>query len=485
MKIRKVAGLSLVGMVLTSLTVYGITDPTALAAPAADGVGAAVENLTGADKLAPEGFAKFTSDGTLSVEARLGHGHLRPGVQRSFVTVEVRGNQATAVKRPPVHMSLVIDKSGSMKGSRIDNAIKSARAVVANLSDGDTVSVVAFDTQVEEVVLPTRLDATNRASVADRINNIRLGGDTCISCGVDRAMQHLRSAGNGLRRAIVLSDGAANNGVRDVAGFQSIARMCRGQDVAVSTIGVGVDYNERILSALALESNGLHHFVENDASLQQVLEAETRTAINTIATGSEAQIKLAPGVRLINVFARAHSRQGDRINVPLGTFAPGETKTVLMEIEVDKRAAGTSNVADVWLNYNDLAKDGPVTAHGALATIVGDKTDVLDPFVATRLERARTSAALAEANALAAGGDFSGAQRALNDRLTRLRGAAKQAKRTARRRSDARNGFINDKFDEELDFTEKAARNFSKPMPKPAAKAAVRDNQTEIFARDL
>ncbi len=486
MKIRKVALLSALGMALTSLTVYGVTEPSASAAPPADRIGKAVRELASPERLG-EGFARFVSDGTLGVEARIGHAHMRPGAHRTYVTLEVTGSQATAVKRPPVHLAMVVDKSGSMEGDRIDNAIHAAQRVVDNLADGDTVAVIAFDTGTETVVSPTALTSATRDDVKRGIAGIQLGGDTCISCGVERAMDALRSArtDGALQRVLLLSDGAANNGIRDVAGFQRLARMCRTAGVAVSTIGLGVDYNERVLAALALESNGLHHFVEDALSLSPVLEAETRTAIHTIASATEAQIQLAGDARLVRVHGRAFRRDGERIVVPLGTFAPGEVKTVLLELDVSAEDAGARNVADVSLHYTDLVRDRPVTAHGVLATMVGERHDPLDPFVATRLERSVTSEALREANALAEIGDFARAQRKLEERLERLKDAAAANKDKADQRNDPRGASIDDDFEAQIQSTEQAANRF-RGRPAPAkAKAAARASQVDAFNADL
>jgi Ca-activated chloride channel family protein len=488
MKLTRVAMLSIAGMALTSLTVYGVTDPVALAAPASDGVSQAIAELTSSERLAPGGFARFVNDGTLAVEARLGHAKVQTGTHRTFVTVEVRGTDQQATQRPPLHMSLVIDKSGSMKGDRIENARNAARGVVDRLADGDTVSVVSFDTGTRVVVTPTVLSSTTRPRIREAISSITLGGDTCISCGIETAMNEIRRAATSqqMHRVIVLSDGAANNGIRDVAGFQQLARTCRGMNIAVSTVGLGIDYNEQVLSALALESNGLHHFVEDGASLARVFDAETNTAINTVANGVEAQFALAPGARLIRVFGRAFRREAGRVVVPLGTFSPNQVKTVLLEVEISPTEVGTRNVADVWVNYADLVKDGAVTAHGALATTVGNETEGLDPFVAARVSQARNAESLKVANDLAKRGDFAAAKLELQSRLGTLRKTATIANNRAKGKGDSRGGDIDKNFKQQIDFADEAIQDFAKPSPKPkAAKRAVRKNQERIFEESL
>ncbi|MCA9620250.1 MAG: VWA domain-containing protein [Myxococcales bacterium] len=480
MKIERVAALSLCGMLLSSLAVYGLTDPVASAAPASDGVGVAVRKLAEAT---PEGpAAKLEQEGTLRLEARLGHDTLAPGRQRTFVTVEVRGNDVAPLSRPSVHMALAIDRSGSMKGERLEQALRAAQGVVDRLADDDVVSVVSFDTEARVVVPAQRLSPTSREAIRRAIAGVQLGGDTCISCGIDAALAELARESGGLDRVIVLSDGAANHGVKDIAGFQRIGAMCRNRGTTISTVGVGVDYNERLLSAVAFESNGLHHFVEDEASLAAVFDAETQSAVRTVASDAAVELSLAPNTRLVRVFVRSFERQGDRLVVPLGTFAPNETKTLLVEVEVDT-AAGVEGqpIADLALRFRDHASDGDGVMRGSLGVRLGDRQSLLDPFVEVRLERARTSAVLDEANALARQGRFADAKARVAERRNAL---AVTAEKSAARK-DSRRGDIDESFRQQIDFADDAVDAFEGDAPATAAPRAVRQNQERLHSMNL
>jgi Ca-activated chloride channel family protein len=286
---------------------------------------------------------------------------------------------------------------------------------------------------------------------------------------------------------IVLSDGETNHGVRDLAGFRRIAQRCRQREIAISTIGVGVDYNERLLSTVAFESNGLHHFVEDETSLAQVFRAETESVVKAVASNTEARIALAPGVRLHKVFDRSFDRRGQEVVVPLGTFAPGETKTVLIEVELDgsAQARGPRSVAEVHLGFDDHAVGSRQDVSAGLATAVANRTAKLDPFVAARLERARTSAALEEANDLAKRGRVVAARQRLARRAAALRKSAVEH----RSPFDARSEDIDESFKRQIDFADDAVSAFdeaARPTARPKAKPrAVRRNQEAANAFDL
>ncbi len=139
-----------------------------------------------------------------------------------------------------------------MKGERIANAMNAALAL-ERMRDGDSITVVSFDTAAQVVVPPTRISGGNRSSIEAAIRSIRLGGDTCISCGLEEGMKQLvptYARRRRLNRMILLSDGATNAGVRDVrTAGRWRTRMHGG--VTISTIGVDVDFDEKVMAAIA------------------------------------------------------------------------------------------------------------------------------------------------------------------------------------------------------------------------------------------
>ena len=437
MKPTRLAVLAALGMTLTSVSVYSLTPPGGVRISGSgpnDSIGATIEKLPDVPVDQTE-IAHFVAGSTLTVDGRLGHPHLaRSGNGETFVMLEVRGaDSAKARVAAPVNLSLVIDRSGSMKGTRIRNAINAATIAVGRLNEGDTLSVVTFDTQVQVVVPPTTVNAGSRDRLMDDIRRIGLGGDTCISCGLEQAMSLIEQTPGKVNKMILLSDGDANHGVRDVPGFRSIAQRAASRGMSVTTIGVDVDYNEKIMAAIAQDSNGRHYFVENDAALARVFESVAESLTSTVASGAEVAIDLAAGVELDRVFDRTFRRAGNRIIVPLGTFGQGDVKTVLLKVKVPAQTDGKVAVAGVDLTYRDLAANSDSRCAGKLALEVGDGAGAgdLDPVVSGRVRRSETVTTLNEANGLFAQGRFAEATRKLEQQDRSLRAAADEAKKSA------------------------------------------------------
>lgn len=475
MKAKTVGLLSLCGMLLTSVSVYSLTPEQGLSSEIARD-----SSSDSGDESADEGEAdedrelgSFTTGDTLWVEGRIGHERLHAnGTRDTFVLLEVKGSAAgSAAPRPaPVNLSLVIDRSGSMKGKRIANAQNAAIAAIDRLNDGDTVSVVTFDTQTTVVVPPTVMSSASRFSVADSIRRIQLGGDTCVSCGIDDGLVELSRTAGKVDKMIVLSDGDANSGVRDVPGFRAMGERARNRGVSITTIGVDLQYNEQILAAIAQEANGRHYFVENELDLSRVFTAEAEALTQTLASDARATIELGPGVELVQVFDRSFNLAGNRIDVPLGSFSKGESKTVLVQVRAPASSSGdVVSIADVELAFDDLAKGQRGSCRGRLGLeLTGDPSDAsdLDPIVAGRVERSRTASALRDANQLFSLGKAEEARAKLRDQRQSLASAAPKAKTAAPAK---RKGDLDRDFGAQVSALDEAESAFaSPPSPSPA-----------------
>lgn len=446
-------------------------------------------------------IARVTAGDTLLVGARLGHASLaRSGDGETFLFTQVSASDDKSASAPPMNLAIVIDRSGSMKGDRIANAISAASLAVERLRDGDSVTVVSFDTSAQVVVPPTRLTAGNRGDVAAAIRSIRLGGDTCISCGLQEAMVHLGASSLGAERVsrmILLSDGATNAGIKDVPGLRAMARRMHDRGVTISTVGVDVDFDEKVMAAIASETNGRHHFVANASGLPQVFAQEFDDLLASVASSAELAIELAPGVEVAEVFDRTFRREGNKLIVPFGTFSAKQEKTVLVKLRVPTDRDGSQPVADVRLAYRDLVKKSDGSCGGSLALVVRDdgrEQRDLDPFVAARLERSRTAQTLTEANQLFESGRGDEARAKLAARRSELKktetsSLALAAAAPAKAPSRATKSLDRD-FGDQLGAVAAAEQNFAPPpsaaggarpaAPAPASregKAQVRVNQ--------
>lgn len=256
--------------------------------------------------------------------------------------------------RPPVNVSLVIDRSGSMTGPKIEQAKAAAVLALSRLSARDRVSVIAFDHRVN-VVVPAgpfeKFDEMKR-----RIDNIQPGGQTAIYAAVRQAAESVEEATSPERvsRIILMSDGQANVGPSSPAELEKLGREIGGKGIAVTTIGLGLDYNEDLMTRLAAASDGNHAFVENPEQLADIFNKEFGDVLSVVGQDVEIVITCPDGVTPLRGLGRDVKIDGRRVSFHLNQLGGGQERYLVLELEVAGGAAsGSANLADVELNYLD------------------------------------------------------------------------------------------------------------------------------------
>ena len=447
--------------------------------------------------------AHFVDGRTLLLDGRLGHATVprdRSGrTAETFILATVTGADVGAdrgVAPPPVHLVVAVDRSGSMAGTKMSNAVAAAVGAVERMHDGDRVTVVGFDTSARVVVPPTRVDSGSRPSIESAIRTMRASGDTCISCALETATAELESSPGSrdeIRRVLLISDGEATTGVRDATGLRALAARARERGLSVSTIGVDLAFDERVMAAIAQESNGRHWFVPDASALTSVFDQEFDSLASAIASEAELTIEPAPGVAVEEVLDRSIERQGaGRVVVPLGTFDAAQEKTVLVRVRVPADADGTQPVARLSLAYRDVQDRQDGHCEGRLALEVksdGTAQTEMDPFVAARVERSLTSRSLTEANALFENGHADAARATLARRKAELEKTASVAIAAATAMPAAGKGAprpIDTDFGQQQAALGQAQAGFAASAapagpPSPQTKAAVRQNQANAL----
>jgi Ca-activated chloride channel family protein len=488
MKVRTVAALAALGMTFTSLSVWSLTAPDKRVSP--DGGERWTDRRT-PPPATTDTPASFALAGTLGVTGRLAHSSLASDREsETFVLVNVKAGENGGGRRAERHLSIVVDRSGSMQGKRLENAVAAARGAVERLNDDDTVSVIEYSTTARELVPATRVDASSRFRISSEIGRLTANGDTCISCALDTALGTMRGQRGAVERVLLISDGEATTGIRDIDGMRRVAASLGNMGASVTTIGVDVDYNERIMAAIAQETNGRHYFVSSPEGLARIFDEELRGLERTVARDARLELEFAPGVELEEIVDRTFERQSSRAVVPLGTFATGEERTVLARVRIPRGASGEREIVTARIAYDDLASGSRTRDEARLAVaLTSDGTSSgFDPIVKERVDRSGTVTALDEANRLFESGDAEAARRRVKDELDKVRTGRSAA--VAKAAAPAKRA-LDDNFARQEAALGSALGGFAEPPPAAApdavalkkSKSVLKQNQAE--ASDL
>jgi Ca-activated chloride channel homolog len=258
----------------------------------------------------------------------------------------------------PAAVAMVIDTSGSMGGSKMENARVAARSFVEKLSDGDIVSIHTFADDASERVPPTVLSSSTRAAISRVIANLEPSGSTNLFDGLRLGENRTFSAPatHAVRRVVVISDGIANVGPSSPEVLGELAARGAQSGVQVTALGVGLDYDERTLNALAVRSSGRLYHLSEPREMSAMLERELSLLQATAATGAFVEIMPAPGVQLLGADGvRADWASGGALRIPLGTMFGGQHREMLVRLRVSAAGDGTHPLASVRFHFQDPA----------------------------------------------------------------------------------------------------------------------------------
>lgn len=198
----------------------------------------------------------------------------------------------STTQRPSLNVGFVIDRSGSMSSRRkIDYARDAVCYAIEQLLPSDRLSVTIFDDQVETLI-PTTL-ANNKASLTRLVKQIQPGGSTALHAGwVQGGIQVSQILTAELNRIILLSDGLANVGETNPDAIASDVHGLAQRGVSTSTMGLGDDYNEDLLEAMARSGDGNYYYIESAEQLPTIFEQELQGLATTF--GKNVAISLEP-----------------------------------------------------------------------------------------------------------------------------------------------------------------------------------------------
>jgi len=309
---------------------------------------------------------------------------LMSGTRETFLGVWVDVPEARPEVRPPMELALLVDTSGSMAGAKIDNARKAASMLVRNLKDGDIVALDAFSDTARTVVPPTRLGPQSREDILRAISDLRVSGSTNMFEGLTLAEGQVAAAPptHSIRRIVVISDGIANVGPSTPESLGAIAERGLRFRAQVTSLGVGNDYDERTLNALAVKSSGRLYHLTEPREMASILKKELDLLDATLASDSFVEVVPAPGVQLMGADGiRADWHEGGTLRIPLGALHAGQHREALVGVRIVDPAAfegQTRSLASVRLRFRD-AQDSDlerVQENVARTQLTGDSNAV-------------------------------------------------------------------------------------------------------------
>jgi len=277
------------------------------------------------------------------------------GPRTAHLYVGVTGLDAPRGRRPALNVAIVLDRSGSMSGRKLQEAKRAAAMAVGMLRGDDIVSVVTYESTVDVLVPATK--AQDKAAIRRAIRSIVPAGRTALFGGVSKGARELRKFldENRVNTLLLLSDGLANVGPSSPGELARLGVSLAREGMAVTTIGLGLDYNEDLMTRLARASDGNHFFVENASDLEYAFATEFGDALSAVAQEVDIHVVCPKGVRPVRVLGRDALISGQEVRTTMGQVFADQTRYLVVELTLPPQEPNTAlKVADVEATYRDL-----------------------------------------------------------------------------------------------------------------------------------
>ena len=349
--------------------------------------------------------------------------------QVAYVLLELTPTATAAQVQMPVNVAFVLDRSGSMRGTKLRAMKQAVNMALDRLNPHDTLSITTFSHE-PNVLVPT-ITAGHHGSIRRLVDGIRDDGGTRIGRALRTALDEIdaHAPRDRTTRVVLLTDGETD---RDERECLDMAQRAAAANVPIMAFGVGNEWNDKLLTELAQNSRGEVEHLQQPDEIVTMFEQTVQQAQNAVFQNTQAAVRLVDGVQpraawqvaplIKNLGYRPLSDRA--VNVPIDQLASDERRVLLLELLVSPRPAGQYRIGQVDVQY-DIPMLGVQAEHAAIdlvITITPDQalTQRFEPQVMNVVEKVTAFKLQTRAFDDLEAGNVAGATQKLQSAVTRL-----------------------------------------------------------------
>ena len=367
----------------------------------------------------------------LSLRAKADRRYIRSNSRSNrFIVAEIvapHSHETAERKRPPVNLAFVLDRSGSMAGMKIVLAKQAVVQSIGRLQADDRFSVVIYDNVIDVVVASTLATPAAKASAIEAIAGISARNGTNLADGWLRGCEQvaLNLAAEGVNRVLLLTDGLANIGIVDNDELASHAANLRQRGVQTTTFGVGTDFNEVLLTAMATAGGGNYYYIAEAQSITDYITSEVGEALDVVARDVSLEITAPEAVAVESLSPFGFEQRGQRTVVNLGSLVAEQVVQVVLRLNFPLGDLGRETGAVVSLTARgDVADEASDSITWEYADDKTNNSQQRDNEVDRSVASIFAARARQEATNLNRAGNYVAAQHALASVAKRIQGYA-------------------------------------------------------------
>lgn len=274
-----------------------------------------------------------------------------------YIEVKAAKRYEEELTHIPLNISVVIDRSGSMAGEKIQNAKKAAKHIVDQLSPEDYLSIVIYDGTID--VLQQTVQVRNKQLIKNKIESITDRGGTNLMGGAQKGYDEVKRycKPGYINRVLLLSDGQANEGITNPNQIEQIVRRQSQQDgISISTFGLGNDYNEDLMTAMAESGSGNYYFIDHAEKIASIFKKELNGLMEVVAQNAELTLTIPEYVNIDKVYGYKHEQIGRILKIKLHDIFSEDTKGLLIRYHVSRNTNSTVSFA-TQLKFKDVSSN--------------------------------------------------------------------------------------------------------------------------------
>ena len=291
----------------------------------------------------------------LGLDLRLGNEQIPTAGGEVWLQIGVQAREAGDEQVTPLNLALVIDRSGSMDApDKWPYLQQSLRVFFESLDPDDIVAVIGYD-DYAEVVLPAQR-AGDRRWIEQTIGRLYPRGSTNLHAGLMLGFQEVDKNFDIRRnnRVILLTDGIANRGVTDPDQIARDALAYNERGIYLSTIGLGLDFNDALLSQLARQGKGAYHFIDSAEEMDKVFRREVAGLVEKVAREVAVTVYPGEGVEMVALTGYEGRPPAGPVQITMQELGTGDGQVLLAQLQVSPGRGGERLVATVTLDYFDV-----------------------------------------------------------------------------------------------------------------------------------
>lgn len=352
---------------------------------------------------------------TINMSTRLSRKYVEANKpSRLYLMVELAtGEKTPQQERLPLNLGFVIDRSGSMGGEKLAYTKQAVNYAVNHLAGSDYASLTVYDDEADVLVEGQAVVDKDRFRAG--ISRIFCGGCTNLSGGLIRGYREvMKNHGpERMNRVLLLTDGLANQGITDKTKLCRKVSEMKNTGVAVTTLGVGEDFDEDLLTAMAEASGGSYFFIDSTEKIPAIFAQEMQALLSVVAQNVKLVFCESEYADVTRVWG--YRPAGDKeISINLPDIFSSDRRVILMEITLSGFEIGSLPIGALSLSYDDVEADLAYKSYTIdLAVECTDDKLLLDQpadcEVMLNVELNRTADIKEEAILMADAGDIDGA----------------------------------------------------------------------------